>query len=137
MKLSAPLLRPMLKGAAAAIAIAVAAPLAAQDSAPAPATASYPETPEGAAAWIAAVEADLAKFSVEYARVSWINATYINHDSDTLAARYGAELTLKQVAYANDAARYARVKGLDAETARKLDTLRNGISLPAPSRPGS
>ncbi len=135
MKLAAPL----LKCAAAALAIAVAVPLAAQDAAPAPAAApaTYPETPEGAKAWLAAVEADLAAFSVEYAHVSWVNATYINHDTDTLAAKYGAELTLKQVAYANDAARYARVTGLDAETVRKLDTLRNGISLPAPNRPGA
>lgn len=134
MKLAAP----FLKGAAA-LAIAVAAPLAAQDAAPAPAASAttYPETPEGAKAWIAAVEADLAAFSVEYGHVSWLNATYINHDSDTLAAKYGAELTLKQVGYANEAARYARVAGLDAETVRKLDMLRNGIGLPAPNRPGA
>ena len=129
---------PLLKGAAAALAIAFAAPLAAQEAASAAApAAAYPETPEGAAAWVAMVEADLAAFSKEYGHVSWLNATYINHDSDTLAARYGAELTVKQVGYANEAARYARVAGLDAETARKLDILRNGISLPAPNRPGA
>ena len=135
MKLAAPL----LKGAAAALAIAVAAPLAAQDAAPAAAdsAAAYPATPEGAKAWIAAVEAELAAFSKEYGHVSWLNATYINHDSDTLAARYGAELTLKQVGWANEAARYAKIPGLDAETVRKLDMLRNSISLPAPNRPGA
>lgn len=127
---------PLLRSAVAALAIAVAAPLAAQD-APAQTVAEYPETPEGAKAWIAMVEADFADFSKAYAHVSWINATYINHDSDTLAAKYGAELTLKQVAYANEAARYARIAGLDAETVRKLDMLRNGISLPAPNRPGA
>jgi peptidyl-dipeptidase A len=135
MKLAAPL----LKGAAAALAIAVAAPLAAQDAAPAAAdsAAAYPATPEGAKAWIAAVEAELAAFSKEYGHVSWLNATYINHDSDTLAARYGAELTLKQVGWANEAARYAKIPGLDAETVRKLDMLRNSISLPAPNRSGA
>ena len=113
-------------------------PLAAEEAAPAPAAAaSYPETSEGAAAWVAMVEADLAAFSKEFGHVSWLNATYINHDSDTLAARYGAQLTVKQVGYANEAARYARVAGLDAETARKLDMLRNSISLPAPNRPGA
>lgn len=132
---------PLLRCAAAACAIAAAAPLAAQDSAAAaPATSAattYPETPEGAKAWIAAVEADLAAFAKDYAHVSWLNATYINHDSDTLAAKYGAELTLKQVANAVEAARYARVAGLDQETTRKLDKLRNGISLPAPTRAGA
>ncbi|WDA40430.1 M2 family metallopeptidase [Erythrobacter sp. BLCC-B19] len=129
-----------LRCAAAALAIAFAAPLAAEEAAAPAATASaatYPETPEGAKAWLAMVEADLAAFATEFAHVSWINATYITHDTDTLAARYGAELTVKQVGYAGEAARYARVAGLDAETRRKLDMLRNSISLPAPSRAGA
>lgn len=136
MKFSAP----MLRCAAAVLAIATAAtPLAAEDAAAPAAEAApqYPLTPQGARDWIAAVEADYAAFSVEYAHISWVNATYINHDTDTLAAKYGAELTLKQVGYANEAARYAQVAGLDAETARKLDMLRNGISLPAPNRAGA
>jgi peptidyl-dipeptidase A len=98
-----------LRASVAALAIAFAAPLAAQDAGDpvAEAATQYPETPEGAQAWLAAVEADFAAFSEEYAHVSWINATYITHDTDTLAAKYGAELTLKQVGYANEAARYA------------------------------
>jgi peptidyl-dipeptidase A len=135
---------PLLRCAAAALAIAVAAPLAAEDAvtpaAAAAATSSAAAdtlTPEDARAWIAKVEADFAAFSVEFAQVSWINATHITHDTDALAAKYGAQLTLKQVAYANEAARYARIPGLDAETARKLDGLRIGISLPAPNRPGA
>ncbi|KPF61735.1 M2 family metallopeptidase [Porphyrobacter sp. AAP60] len=129
----------MLRCAVAALAMTAAAPLVAQNAA-APATAAaemYPETPEGVTRWIAAVEADLAAFSVEYGHISWLNATYINHDSDTMAAKYGAQLTLKQVAYANEAARYARVAGLDAETTRKLDMLRTSISMPAPGTPGA
>jgi peptidyl-dipeptidase A len=131
---------PMLRCAAAVFALAVAAPLAAEDAAPVAAStaaAAQTLTPEDARQWIAKVEADLAEFVVEYGRVSWINASYINHDSDALAAKYGADLTLKQVAYANEAARYARIPGLDEETRRKLDMLRNGIGLPAPNRPGA
>jgi len=136
MKLAAPLLR----CCCAALAIAVAAPLAAQDTAaPAAAADDAAEalTPADASAWIAKVEAEFGAFIVEYSRVSWINATYITHDSDELAAKYGAELTLKQVGYATEAARYAKIEGLDEETRRKLDMLRNGIALPAPSRPGA
>ncbi len=139
MKLAAPLLRPILKAATAVLAIAAAAPLMAEEAA-APATASATAaalTPDDARAWIAKVEADLAAFVVEYSHVSWVNATYINHDTDTLAAKYGTELTLKQVAYAGEAARYARIEGLDEETRRKLDMLRNGVSLPAPTRAGA
>ena len=119
----------LIKSSFAAIALALAnAPAHAED---------YPETPEGAAAWLAAVEADFANFSKDYSHVAWLNSTYINHDSDTLAAKYGAEYTLKAVAYANEAARYARVEGLDAVTLRKLDMLRNGIGMPAPARAGA
>ncbi|MXO95495.1 peptidase M2 family protein [Erythrobacter aquimaris] len=97
----------------------------------------YPMTPTGAAAWVDMVEKDLFDFGVEYARVAWLNSTYIVHDSDMLAAKYGAEATQKSVAYANKAAEYARVAGLDPEVARKLDILRNGIVMPAPVRDGA
>ena len=97
----------------------------------------YALTPEGAANWVAMVEEDLFGFSVEFGHVSWLNATYINHDSDTLAAKYGAVATEKSVNYANEAAKYATVEGLDPEVARKLDILRNGIVMPAPVRDGA
>jgi peptidyl-dipeptidase A len=106
---------------------------AAADAAPDP----YPMTPQGAAAWIDMVEKDLFAFSEENARVAWINSTYINYDSDYLAAKYGAIATEKSVAYANEAAKYATVAGLDPEVARKLDILRNGIVMPAPVRDGA
>ena len=101
------------------------------------AASAYPMTPQGAADWVAIVEKDMFDFSVEYGRVLWLNNTYIVHDSDQLAAKYGAEATEKSVRYANEAAKYARVEGLDAEVARKLDILRNGIVMPAPVRDGA
>ncbi|OAN81816.1 peptidyl-dipeptidase [Erythrobacter sp. EhN03] len=101
------------------------------------AASAYPMTPQGAADWVAMVEKDMLEFSVEYGRVLWLNNTYIVHDSDQLAAKYGAEATEKSVRYANEAAKYARVEGLDAEVARKLDILRNGIVMPAPVRDGA
>lgn len=94
-------------------------------------------TAEDAKAWVAKVEADLNEFSKEAGHVYWLNSTNINHDSNTLASKYGAESTLKSVAYANEAAKYARIEGLDAETKRKLDILRNGIVMPAPTADGA
>jgi len=121
-----------------ALAAGLAAPAAAQDAAPAAAaTPAFPMTPQGAADFIAAVEKDLFGFSVEAARVAWVNATYITDDTDALNARYGAIGTDKSVRYALDAARYAQVQGLDPVVARKLDILRNGIVLPAPTTPGA
>lgn len=129
----------LLRCAAAVLAIAIATPVAAQEaSEPASEAAmQYPLTAQGAQDWLTAVEADLGAFSKEYGHIAWLNATYLNHDSNTMAAKYGAEFTLKQVAYANEAARYSRIEGLDAETVRKLDMLRNGISMPAPATPGA
>ncbi|MEP3051530.1 MAG: M2 family metallopeptidase [Erythrobacter sp.] len=97
----------------------------------------FPQTAQGAADFIAFVEADLFAFSKTFSHVSWLNATNINHDSDTLAAQFGAESTLKSVAYATEAAKYAQIDGLDPDVARKLDILRNSIVMPAPGTEGA
>lgn len=101
------------------------------------AMSEYPMTPEGAADWVAMVEKDLFDYSLRASQVYWINATYITHDTDALAAQVGAEGTEKSVQYALEAAKYAEVDGLDPEVARKLDMLRNGIVLPAPTADGA
>ena len=124
--------------ALSALAISLASPaLANQHEAQSEMASAYPMTPQGAADWVAMVEKDMFDFSVEYGRVLWINSTYIIHDSDQLAAKYGAQATEKSVKYANEAAKYAQVAGLDPEVARKLDILRNGIVMPAPVRDGA
>ena len=121
-----------------AIAVALATPAAADDHTPAAqAVAEYPMTPQGAADWIAMVERDLFDYSVRAGRVYWVNATYITQDTDAMAAAVGAEGTQKSVQYALEAARYAEIPGLDAEVSRKLDMLRNGIVLPAPTTEGA
>ena len=121
-----------------ALAAGLATPAIAHEAAPTEAVApAFPMTPQGAADFVAAVEKDLFDFSVEAGRVQWINATYITDDTDALTAKYGADWTEKTVQYALDAAKYAQVRGLDPVVARKLDILRNGIVLPAPTTPGA
>ncbi|MFC0203918.1 M2 family metallopeptidase [Novosphingobium soli] len=112
---------------AAALSFA-AVPAAAQD---------YPLSAEGAARFVADVEKDFAVTSVDNARINWVNYTYINDDTDALAAKYNGEFTAKQVKYAAEAAHFAKVPGLDADVARKLGILRQGIVLPAPNTPGA
>ena len=90
-----------------------------------------------AEAFIAAAEADLFDFSVEGAKVAWINSTYLTEDTDAIAAKYGAVGTEKSVKYALEAAKFQRVPGLSMETARKLNVLRGGIVLPAPTTEGA
>ncbi|MDY7099092.1 MAG: M2 family metallopeptidase [Pseudomonadota bacterium] len=132
-----------LKTTCAALALTLTATPAFADAhmeaepATAEAEADFPRTADGAAAWVASVEKEMFDFSKTYAHISWLNATNINHDSNTLAAQYGAELTKMSVDWANKAAEFARVEGLDPEVARKLKMMRYGISLPAPSRDGA
>ncbi len=101
------------------------------------AAGEYPMTAEGARAFIAAVEKDLFDLGVIGSRAGWVNATYINDDTDALAAYFGTIGTEKGVKYAVEAAKYAQVPGLDFDTARKLNILRGGLVLPAPQTPGA
>ena len=101
------------------------------------AKADYPVTAAGAAQFIADAEKDLFPASVDNARINWVNYTYITDDTDALAAQSNAAITEKQVAYAVAAAKYASVPGLDPDVARKLSILRQGIVLPAPTKPGA
>lgn len=117
--------------------LALAMALAALPAAPAPAAPSTPATAAAAVAFVAAAETELAAFSDHAARVQWVNATYITDDTDALAARAGAEGTLLQVRLAKQAARFNTVPGLDFDTRRKLDFLKQGIVLPAPDTVGA
>ena len=99
--------------------------------------AGTPITSEAADAFIAAAEKDLFDYSVEASQVNWVNATNITEDTDAMAARINAVGTEKTVRYALEAAKFANVPGLSPDTKRKLDILRNGIVLPAPTTPGA
>ncbi len=125
--------------ALAALAVSLATPAFAehQEAEGTESVEAFPMTPEGAAAWVDMVEKDLFDYSVEAGRIYWINATYISEDTDALAAQAGAKGTEKSVKYALNAAEYATIAGLDPEVARKLDMLRNGIVLPAPTTDGA
>jgi len=101
------------------------------------AAADFPMTPQGAADWVAMVEQTMADYSLAANQTYWINATYITHDTDALAAKVGAQGTEMSVDYALKAAEFATVAGLDPEVARKLDILRHGIVLPAPTTDGA
>ncbi|WP_334182777.1 M2 family metallopeptidase [Novosphingobium sp.] len=120
-----------LAALAAGLSFGMAAPAFAEDA------PSYPETAQGAAQFIAAAEKDLFDFSVDNARINWVNYTYLTDDTDALAAQSNGLLTEKQVAYAVEAAKFSKLPGLDADVSRKLGILRQGIVLPAPTTPGA
>ena len=111
----------------------------AEDPAPAaPVAAGEPvRTAEGAREFVARVEKELFDLSVISGRAQWVNATYITDDTDALAAHFGTIGTEKQVQYAKEAAQWIQVPDLDPDTRRKLNILRTGLVLAAPSAPGA
>ena len=125
----------------ALIAACSAEKTAAPESAPtAVAPASVDETGaptvEDARAFVEKVEATYRDVFEEASRIAWVNATYINYDTDWLAAKNGAKLTKLAVDYANEAKKF---NGLDlpADVARKIEFIKQGVTLPAPTKPGA
>ena len=115
-----------------ALALAVATPGVAQ-TAPPVGTATAAE----ADAFVATAEKEYFDYSVFGGQVAWVNNTYITDDTDALNARVGTEGTELGVKFAKGAARFNGIAGLSYDTKRKLEFLRNGLVLPAPSSPGA
>jgi len=118
--------------ALSALALALATPVAAQET-----DGGYPLTAEGAAQFVASVEQEMFDYTVDASRIYWVNSTYITEDTDALAAEAGAKGTEMAVRFALEAARFSDVQGLDPVVQRKLDKLRAGIVLPAPTTAGA
>ena len=111
-----------------ALAFAIATPAFAQDAAPTVADADK---------FVAAAEKELSDFGVFGAQTAWVNNTYITDDTDALNARMGTQGTEMAVRLAGQAAKYQALPGLSYDTKRKLDFLRQGLTLPAPTTPGA
>jgi peptidyl-dipeptidase A len=93
-------------------------------------------SPADATAFVARAEQRLAELGQYSERMTWVQNNFITYDSEWLLARANEALTAAQVAFAGEAARFAGLPGLDQDTARKLDMLRTGITIPAPRDAG-
>lgn len=133
----------ILRSSMIALAVALCLPTAAyaeDAAATAQATAAKPTaapTIADAEAFVVAAEKELYDYTVSAGRVFWVNSTYLTDDTNALASEAGAKGTEMQVRFALEAAKFNDVAGLSAETRRKLDKLRGGIVLPAPTTPGA
>ena len=131
-------MKAMISSLSLALSLALVGPAVAAAQAPAaPAAKPVNPTAADADAFIAAAEKDLFDYTVEASQVNWVNSTYLTEDTDAMAARINAVGTEKSVKYALEAAKYKDVAGLSADTKRKLDILRTGLVLPAPTKPGA
>jgi peptidyl-dipeptidase A len=102
---------------------------------PTPATPVAPAAPAEAAVFIEAAETRLATLAERASRASWVQSTYITHDTEILASHAAEQYLGAAVELAQEAARFADVQGLDPEVRRKIDILRGGITMPAPADP--
>jgi peptidyl-dipeptidase A len=82
--------------------------------------------------FVEAAEADLLKLSSEAGQAQWLQATYINQDSEAVAARANQRLLDAAVKYAKEAAKYNGA-AVPEDVARKLKLLKVSMTLPAPS----
>ncbi len=104
-------------------------------AAPKPAPAGKPTAAE-AKAFVAQAETDMDAMRRTVSPISWVQATYINIDTTTTAAKAGGEANAQAVKYAKAAHRFDHVS-VDPVTRRKLSILSRGVNLPAPDRPGA
>ena len=98
---------------------------------PAPAA---PPTAEEARAFVEEAEASLYDIWRKASHTAWVQNTYINYDTQLLAAEAQKEALAATMDYAKQATRF---DGLDLpeDVARKLKLLKLGASLPVPADP--
>jgi len=111
-----------------------------QTSGPTAETATPTAQPSGQAAIEASAFVDsatsvLEDLSTKTSRAGWVQATYITDDTELLAAQANEVYVTAATNLAEEAARYVNAPGLSYDVARKLNLLRNGLTMPAPQDP--
>jgi peptidyl-dipeptidase A len=103
---------------------------------PAAATGAGPRpTAAEARAFVARVNAELRALWVRQATADWVKSTDLSGDTERLSA-WANEAVLEYLSrVVPESLRYARARGLDADTARSLRLLRLATTLPAPRDP--
>ncbi len=123
--------------AAAALSVLAAPAFAAQDAAETPSEAAAQDvTVEDAQAFLEDAEARLEEMNEYASHVFWVQSNFINFDTNWLAAKVGAESTKLGVELANETKKYDDLD-LPADLERKMQALKTGLTLPAPSTPGA
>jgi peptidyl-dipeptidase A len=87
-----------------------------------------------ALAFIDSAEKELSAMSIDGARASWVEETYITDDTVALLAESNDRLIARQTELIGEAKRFDGLE-LPPDAARKLLLLKLGIGMPAPSDP--
>lgn len=101
-----------------------------------PAAVAAEEMAIEARTFLSRAESELAAMNKEAAEAFWDQATNITPETNAAAAAAGAKATTLAVSLANESKAFD-VAQLPPDLARKLQILRGGITIPAPSRDGA
>lgn len=93
---------------------------------------SVAKTAKDAKKYVADAEQSLAEDYTITGQAFWVQANFITDDTNALAAKAGEESTTKSVALALGTKDFNQLE-LDYDTQRKLDILKSGLVIPAPS----
>jgi peptidyl-dipeptidase A len=121
---------------ALAVGVGIATLAACKKDEPAAYTAAAPAAPKGETAdqFIARVNDELKKMYPELTAAQWLSSTYINDDSQLLAAK-GNERYLTQLNHWIEQAKKHEGQPMSPETARAIQLLKLGTAMPAPKDP--
>ncbi len=89
-------------------------------------------TVQDAKAYVAEAEKALESDYELIAKAFWVQANFVNDDTNAIAAKFGEEATKKSVQLALGAQKFDHLE-LDFDTRRKLDMLKQGLVIPAPN----
>ncbi|NVK21837.1 MAG: M2 family metallopeptidase [Kangiellaceae bacterium] len=89
-------------------------------------------TAEDAAKFIEDAEQRLSDMSDYGSKIAWVNANYVTEDTTALNAKVGEEWTKLGVELANEAKKFNHLD-LPYDLNRKLEMIKLGLTLPAPS----
>ncbi|HYI13650.1 MAG TPA: M2 family metallopeptidase [Thermoanaerobaculia bacterium] len=104
-----------------------------QSAQPVPPAETGP-TVEEATQFANEAEARLAAMNQDSQRASWVQSTYITHDTQLIAARENEKLINAGVELAKKAARYDSLE-LPYDVRRKLETIKLALTSPGPADP--
>jgi peptidyl-dipeptidase A len=127
----------LFRGARRTVLAAATLALALLATATAPAAQAQTQarpTVEEARKLIEEAEKRLLELTIDAERASWLQSTYIIHDTEILAAEASEVLTAAGVEYAKAAARFDGVE-LPADLRRRMNLLKQTLTLAAPGDP--
>ncbi|PZQ31457.1 MAG: peptidase M20 [Stenotrophomonas acidaminiphila] len=121
---------------ALAVGVGIATLAACKKDEPAADTAAAPAAPKGETAdqFIARINDEFKKMYPELTAAQWLSSTYINDDSQLLAAK-GNERYLTQLNHWIEQAKKFEGQPMSPETARAIQLLKLGTAMPAPKDP--